>query len=62
MKSPEFAASADQKFARPMESGIGMLRAFDISPAEATPDSFNRALQDLYDAAPHSQYIRPLNT
>jgi hypothetical protein len=61
LKSPEFAAATDQKFARPMESGLGMLRAFDISPAEATPDSFNRALQELLDASPHSYTLKPAN-
>lgn len=48
LKSPEFAASADQKFARPMESAVGMLRAYDISMAELRPDSFNRSLGEIY--------------
>ncbi|HUS25407.1 MAG TPA: DUF1800 domain-containing protein, partial [Candidatus Binatia bacterium] len=58
LRSPEFAASQDAKFARPMESAVAMLRAYDVSPAEALPDSFNRALQELIDGTNHTFTIK----
>lgn len=59
--SPEFSGAADRKFARPLESGLGLLRSFDVQATEATPDSFNRALQQLYDNGPRSVRVQPLN-
>ncbi|HUR42026.1 MAG TPA: DUF1800 domain-containing protein [Verrucomicrobiae bacterium] len=47
LKSPEFSASADQKFARPMEAGVGLLRTLDVSETEVLPDELTSYLQKL---------------